>query len=123
MCVVNISFAPQYFHKYCVAGMSRRNDPSCRWDREGAWGKLLAWRKRSSNKGIVLGPGVDGTFIGGLADEVQGFSGREVGERSRARFPRFVLDAACGVPIRLHSRIKRKLLLVCAAHDRCRSFY
>ena len=91
---------PQYFHKYCVDGMSTRHDPSCGWDREGAWGKLLAWRKRSSNEGgIVLGPGVDSMFIGGLADEVQGFSGREVGERSGARFPRFVLDAECGVPV------------------------
>lgn len=87
-----MSTALQYFHKYCVAGMSRRNDPSCGWDREGAWGKLLAWGKRSSKTRIVLGPGVDGKFIKGLADEVQGFSGREVGARSGARSPRFELN-------------------------------
>ncbi|CAB1106340.1 unnamed protein product [Ectocarpus sp. CCAP 1310/34] len=64
----------QYFHKYCATG----KDGSSIDTGWGLFSKLSRWWRGSSAEGLTIDVGVDECLVKGLAEEVQGFSGREV---------------------------------------------
>ncbi|CAM9405685.1 unnamed protein product [Ectocarpus sp. 6 AP-2014] len=64
----------QYFHKYCATGKDDRSF-GAGW---GLFSKLSGWWRGSSAEGLTIDVGVDERLVKGLAEEVQGFSGREV---------------------------------------------
>ncbi|CAM9476678.1 unnamed protein product [Ectocarpus sp. 8 AP-2014] len=64
----------QYFHKYCATGKDGRSIGTG-W---GLFSKLSWWWCGSSAEGLTIDVGVDERLVKGLAEEVQGFSGREV---------------------------------------------
>lgn len=65
----------QYFHKYCATGKDGRSIGTG----FGLFSKLSGWWRGSSAEGLTIDVGVDERLVKGLAEEVQGFSGREVG--------------------------------------------
>ncbi|CAM9889849.1 unnamed protein product, partial [Ectocarpus fasciculatus] len=64
----------QYFHKYCATGKDGRSIGTG-W---GIFSTLSGWWRGSSAEGLTIDVGVNDRLVGGLAEEVQGFSGREV---------------------------------------------
>lgn len=65
----------QYFNKYCAPGEGNVSTSK----RRGLANMLSGWMKGGSAEGLVIGAGVDDRLIRGLSEEVEGFSGREVG--------------------------------------------
>ncbi|CAM9102408.1 unnamed protein product [Hapterophycus canaliculatus] len=64
----------QYFNKYC-ATRKTSTSTSTRW---GLINNLWRWWRAGSFEGLAIGAGVNEFLIKGLAEEIQGFSGREV---------------------------------------------
>lgn len=70
-----LNYLSQYFHKYCATGKDGRSIGRG-W---GLFSKLPGWWCGSSAEGLMIDKGVDERLVKGLAEEVEGFSGREVG--------------------------------------------
>lgn len=68
----------QYFTKYCTAEASNGKGSVHSGKGRGILRHLSSWWRRAPSEGLMLGAGVDEALVRGLADEVQGFSGREV---------------------------------------------
>ncbi|CAM9875822.1 unnamed protein product [Scytosiphon promiscuus] len=64
----------QYFNKHC-AMRNRNASISTRWRLVNY---LWSWWQRGAAEGLAIGAGVNETLLKGLAEEIQGFSGREV---------------------------------------------
>ena len=68
----------QYFTKYCTAEISNGKGSVHSGKLRGVLRKVPPWWRRAPTEGLMLGAGVDEKLVMGLADELQGFSGREV---------------------------------------------
>ena len=70
----------QYFHKYFTAQLSSTSTKgaSPATNGGGSWRKFLALFEEVSTARKVLSSKVDENFIRGFADDIHGFSGREV---------------------------------------------